>query len=39
MTISPKLGRMATYLNCLLPMKSNDDIITWFVRSRDKLKT
>ena len=28
--MATKHGRMVTYLDCLLPIKSNEYIITWF---------
>ena len=40
--MATKLGRMVTYLDNLdnlLPIKSNNLIITWICETRDKLKT
>ena len=36
--MATKLGRMMTYLNYLLPIKSNDLQSRDFVRPRDKIK-
>ena len=30
MSMATILGRMVTYLDCLLPIKSNDHISMWF---------
>ena len=39
MFLTIKLGRVVTYLEGVLPIKSLDPLITWYWRSNDKSNT